>query len=363
MTGLLATQAAAIAHHVLIDVLIAHCGLCIVDAQLVEGFVKAEIGHHRGDHRVVQEFAALLHMLTINIKDMVAGEHIALFIHAEAAVTVAVEGKAHIQALFHHKFPEAFNMGGAGVFVDVAAIRFRVDHIGLGSQSIKHAFCHVPGRTVGAIQAHFHTLKRVQSQADQVTDITVAARHIVHSAADIPARCQRNGVQLAVQIIFHQGDDLRVHLLARTGEKLDAIVIIRIMGGGDHDAAVKAIGSGHIGNRRGGGDVKQAGFRTGCGNAAGQGVLKHITGPPGVFADDDPGRTFLTVLLSEVSVVPAQEAAYLKSMIHRQGHIGFTTETVRSEIFTHYRSSFFTKTPPAFQICSPGTTPRTQDVG
>ena len=254
-------------------------------------------------------------------------------------------------------------MGGACVFIDVAAVRLRVDHIGPGAQGIKNALGNIPGGAVGAVQAHLQTLEGIKPQADQVAHIAVPARHIVNRPADAGTGRQGHRRKLPVQIILHHTDDLRIHLLAGTGEELDAVVIVRIMGGGDHHTAVKAIGPGHIGNGGRGGDMEQAGFRAGGGDAAGEGILKHIAGAPGVLADDDPGRTLQSLLPSEISIIPAQKAAHLKGMIHRQGHIGFPPEAIGSKIFTHYRASFFTRIPPVFQICPPGTTPRTQDVG
>ena len=49
MTTLLAANAAAVLSHVLIDVLVAHSGLGVADALLIESLIQAKIGHNRGN--------------------------------------------------------------------------------------------------------------------------------------------------------------------------------------------------------------------------------------------------------------------------------------------------------------------------
>ena len=103
MAALLTADAAAVFGHVLVHVFVADGGLGVADAQLVEGLVQTKVGHDRSDHRVVQQLAALLHVAAVDVQDVVAGDDITLFIHAEAAVSIAVVGKTDVQSLFHHE--------------------------------------------------------------------------------------------------------------------------------------------------------------------------------------------------------------------------------------------------------------------
>ena len=50
---------------------------------------------------------------------------------------------------------------------------------------IEHRFSDVPGTAIGAVQANLDTLEGIDTKADQVAHIAVAACHIVHSAADV----------------------------------------------------------------------------------------------------------------------------------------------------------------------------------
>ena len=81
-------------------------------------------------------------------------------------------------------------MGGACVQVDIQAVGLVVDDIGVCAQRIEHALGNVPAGTVGAVQTHLDALEGVDTQADQVAHVAVAACHIVHGAADVLPVCK-----------------------------------------------------------------------------------------------------------------------------------------------------------------------------
>ena len=273
---------------------------------------------------------------------MVTGDHIALFIHAEAAVCIAVIGKTHVQTLFHHKLLQALDVGGACVQVDIQAVGLVVDDIGVCAQRIEHALGNVPAGTVGAVQTHLDALEGVDAQADQVTHVAVAARHIVHGAADVlpVGKGQLRPVlikdmELAVDVVLHQQQGLLGHLFAVAVDQLDAVVVERVMAGGDHNAAVKIIHAGNVGHAGGGGDVEQVGIRTGSGQARHQAVLEHVGAAAGILADDDAGRLVVTAALPQCIIIPAQKTAHLVGVVGGQVHSGLATEAVCTKIFSH----------------------------
>ena len=143
---------------------------------------------------------------------------------------------------------------------------------------------------------------------------------------------------MAVNVGLHQGDDGLVHFLAGAVDELDAVVVVGIVAGGDHNAAVEAVGPGHIGHRGGGGHVQQIGIGTGGHQAAYQAVLKHIAGPAGILADDDPGRLIGAAPALQLAVVPAQKTAHPKGVVSGEGAVGFPAEAVSSEILSHNSS-------------------------
>ena len=328
MAALLPADAGATLLHILVDVLVAHLSLGVVDAQLIQGLVQAEVGHDGGHHRVGHQLAPLLHVAAVDVEDVVAGDDIALFVHAQAAVGVAVVGEAHVQALLHHQFLQTLNVGGAGVEVDIQAVGLCVDDSGVGAQGVKHGLGDVPAGAVGAVQAHLHAPEGIHTQGNQVADVPVAAGDVVHSAADfvLPGEGQlgpllAKGHQLAVQVVLHQLDGLLVHLLPLIVDKLDAVVVVGVVAGGDHDAAVEVVHPGDVGHGRGGGDVEHIGVRTRGHQASHQGVLEHVAGTAGVLADDDAGRALFggAALLRGPGpffcIIPAEETAYFVRVV------------------------------------------------
>ena len=374
MAALLAAQTVAVHHHVFVDVLVAHLGLLIADAALVEGLVQTEVAHNGGHHGVAHELPFLFQVLAAEVENMVSGDDLALFVHRQAPVRVAVKGEACVQTVFHHKLLQALNVGGAGIGVDVVAVGLVVDDIGLGAQGIEHGFCNVPGAAVGAVQTDAQALKGVEPQADQIADVPVSAGHIVHRPANLlpfgggkllPAAAE--ALQISVNVALNQGDDGLVHFFAGAVDELDAVVVVGVVAGGDHNAAVEALSADDEGHAGGGGYVQQVGIRAGGHQTAHQAVLKHIAGTAGILADDDSRRIVGTGPALQLAIVPAQETPHLEGVVGSQGYVGFAAEAVSAKVFSHrYPPQSFrlaTMLPPVFQMLSGGTTPRTQEVG
>ena len=209
MTTLLTTDTAAVLRHVLIDVLVAHSGLCIADALLIESLVQAEVGHNGSNNSVCQQFATFLHIAAVDVQDMITSDDITLFIHTQATVSIAVIGETNIQTLLYHELLQTLNMGRAGIVVDVQTVRLCIDDIGIGTQRIKHRLSNIPACTVGAVQTNLDTLEGVDTEADQVAHIAVTACHIVHRAADMLTVSKRQfrpilveHVELAVDVVL-----------------------------------------------------------------------------------------------------------------------------------------------------------------
>ena len=131
-------------------------------------------------------------------------------------------------------------------FHDLRDILLIVDDIGICVQSIKHGFGNIPACTVGAVQTDLHALEGIDAQRNQVANIAIAACHIVHSAADVLAVSER---QLRPVLIKH----------------MKLAVIVGVVAGRDHDAAIKVIHTGDVGHRRRSGDVQQVGICAGSG--------------------------------------------------------------------------------------------------
>ena len=146
-------------------------------------------------------------------------------------------------------------------------------------------------------------------------------------------------VKLAVDIVLYQQQDFFGHLFAVAVDQLDAVIVIGVVTGRDHDATVKVIHTGDVGHRRGGRDMKQVSICTGSGQASNQTILEHIRAAAGILADDDAGRLVVAVTLTQSVIIPAQKTAYLVGMVSSQSNSSLPTEAISSKILSHY--SFF----------------------
>ena len=196
----LTDSTAAVFSHVLIDVLVAHSGLSVTNTLLIKSLVQAKIGHDRGNDGVSQQLATLLHVATVDVQDMVAGNDITLFIHTQATVSIAIEGKTDVQTVLHHELLQTLDVGRASVVVDICAVGLVVNDVGICAQSIKHRLGNIPVCTVGAVQTNLDALEGVDAQREQVAHIAVAACYIVYSAADVLTM----GKASAARILVHK---------------------------------------------------------------------------------------------------------------------------------------------------------------
>ena len=133
---------------------------------------------------------------------MVAGDLVALFVNRQAAVRVAVEGKADIQLVVHYELLQMLDVGAAAVRVDVVSVRMVIHHVNLGAQGFEYCRGNLPGGAVGNVQAYLYVFEAVLGQGNEVADVTVAARHVIHGTADGFPFGNRY-FYFTVNIIFH----------------------------------------------------------------------------------------------------------------------------------------------------------------
>ena len=250
MAGLLAADEVAVLAHILPDVLVAHGGLFVAYAGLVQGLIQAEVAHYGGDEGIGIQPAALLHVAGAHIHYLVARDIGAVFVHGEAAVGVAVEGEAEVEPVFAHQLLQGGDVGGAAVHVYVQAVGLVADDVGICTQGVEHALGYHPGAAVGAVQAHLYALIRVGREADKVADVAVAACGIVHRAAYLRSGGMRRLRGYAVQIRLYLVQDGFLHLLALAVEQLYAVVMVWVMARAYHDAAVEVVHAGDVGDAR-----------------------------------------------------------------------------------------------------------------
>ena len=200
-------------------------------------------------------------------------------------------------------------MGRASIVVDVRTVGLCIDDVGICAQSIEHRLSDVPGTAVGAVQTNLDTLERVDSEADQIAHVAVAAGHIVHSAANVFPVSERQlqpvlveHMELSIDVVLYQQQDLLGHFLAIAVDQLDAVIVVGIMAGRNHDATVEVVHAGDVGHTGRSSDVQQIGVCAGGRQTGTKAVLKHVGAAAGVLADDDAGRLVVAVALTQCVV-------------------------------------------------------------
>jgi len=142
-------------------------------------------------------------------------------------------------------------------------------------------------------------------------------------------------MELAVDVVLHQQQSFLGHFLAVAVDQLDAVIVVGVVAGGDHDTTIKVIHTGNISHGGRGGDMEQVGICTGSGQASHQAVLEHIRAAAGILTNDDTGRLVVAVALTQSVVIPAQKTTNLVCVVGGQRDSGFATEAIGSKILSH----------------------------
>ena len=103
VAGLLTTEGVAGDLHRLEHVAVADLGLAHPDAGPLHGLHEAEVAHHGGHDRVLDEPALVAQREGEHGEQLVAVDDGALVVDREAAVGVAVEGEADVGAVLQHR--------------------------------------------------------------------------------------------------------------------------------------------------------------------------------------------------------------------------------------------------------------------
>ena len=274
----------------------------------------------------------LVQVHTAHVQDLVAVDHTAVLIHCQAAVGIAVVGKAHVQALLHHVALQALHMRGATVHIDVKSVGRGVDHAHVGTQRVEHRLGHRGRRAVGAIQADLDALQRKVRARDERGNVAVATLHVIDRSANVVARGQRHPA-LAIDVILDELQHVLVHLKAVAVDELNAVIAKRVVARADHDAAIEAALHGLMRHTRRGDHVQHICVRTARDQATHQRRLEHIARATRVLAHDHA-----CLALAVGTVIPTHKTADLVRMLHGQPNIGLAAKAVGAKVL-HKRSS------------------------
>lgn len=196
----------------------------------------------------------------------------------------------------------------------------------LGAQFAEHMRSDVVGGAVGGVD---HQLQPVEIQVVRegaLAEFDVAALGVGH-AARAAQFFRADAAQRLVHRLLDGGLDVVGQLHAMGGEELDAVVLVRIVRGADHDTGGQAQRARQVGHGRRRDGPGQQHVDTGGRQAGFQGGFQHVAGNAGVLADHD---------LGPVAAAPAGVLA----MFARQHPAGGIAQTQREGGVDHRAADF-----------------------
>ena len=286
MAGLLAAHVDARCPHVLDHIAVADLGPVQGQPQTGQQPFQPQIGHHRGHGPATGQPAVLGPVAGDQRHDLVTVDLLAVLVGQDHPVGVAVQGDAQIGTARSHGRLHAFGMGGAAFVVDVGTVGVDADGDHLGAQLPQNLGRNLVGGAVGAID---DDLQPVQPQAPRegvLDEFDVAAGLVAQPAG--PA--QAGGVRqlLAVAVLDDRLDrrfDRIGQLEPVRSEQLDAVVLVRVVRGRDHDAQIGPQRAGQHGHGRGRQWPEQDHVQAHGDEPGGQRRFDHVAGQAGVLTD------------------------------------------------------------------------------
>ena len=298
--------------HRLEDVAVPHGGLPHVDARVPQGQLEAEVAHHGGHERVLDEPARVLERQGEDRHDLVPVDLAAGGVHGEAAVGVAVVGDPEVGPELDDGPLEGLQVGRAAAVVDVQAVGLRADDVHLGARAAEGVRRDPAGGAVGAVQDHAHPLEPVRDGPHQVQDVAVLG---VREQVDAPdpgagGAPEVAGLEDLLDLVLHPVRELP----PAVGQELDPVVGGRVVRGGDHHAEVGVEVRHQVGQRGGRQDPGVVDVHARAGETRGHGGAEELPAGPPVPGDDRRGAPPLACV-----AVAEHDRGRLGQV---QGHVG-----------------------------------------
>ena len=133
MAGLFAADDGAVREHALQNVAVAHSSLDHLKALLLHSDGEAKVAHDGRDNLGVGELAASGEVRTADSQDVVTVDLIALAVHEQYAVGVAVVGQTDVSMGAQHELAQGLEVRRAALNVNVGAAVIGVDGMNRGA--------------------------------------------------------------------------------------------------------------------------------------------------------------------------------------------------------------------------------------
>ena len=120
--------------HLLQHMAVAYIGADQQEIPLTAKFMQAQVGHNRGYDSISVETTLASHSFSAHGQYLVAIDNMALFIHQQAAVGVAVKGDTQVVLPCHYAPAQGLHMGGAATVIDIDTVRLIEDEVRMQRQ-------------------------------------------------------------------------------------------------------------------------------------------------------------------------------------------------------------------------------------
>ena len=207
---------------------------------------------------------------------MIAVNAVAVLVNRQAAIGIAVVSKTQVKVAIFDQLTQLANVGATAVHVDVLAVRLGGNGRHLRAQRLEHALAQGIRAAVCAVQRHLEAIKALLCQRNQEFRIRIALAAGVNHAANLGAQRVFNARAVAVQVSLACSHRGVFQLFAVSVEHLNAVVLIRVVTCGNHNAKSEVIRARDVGNARSGHHTQKVRIRATRNNARRQRMLKHV---------------------------------------------------------------------------------------
>lgn len=263
---------------------------------------------------------------------MIPVDHLPFLIDAKTAVRIAIMRNAEIGMVLQNGFLQRFQMCGAAVIVDIHPIGQRVNDLDLSAKLPQNLRHYLIRSTIRAVQNNIHSVKTLAAGAQNKFHILVQEVGAILNMSDLVAgRTGKRVILLQLmndsfQLIF---DSIR-KFVPIAAEKLDAVVMIRIMGSRNDNACFCLMAAGQIGNSRSRDHSGQHGTSACRTNSCRNRCLKHLAGQTRIPPDQNQG-----LLLRFPAEIKRSRASQPISHFRLQRNICLTANAIRTKQSCH----------------------------
>ncbi len=202
--------------------------------------LEAEIAHDRGHKRVLSEPSLFHHLERADGHDRVTVNDCPLLVAQDDTVRVAVKGDADLGTVRYHGPGDDLGVERSATLVDVHPVRLVIERDDVRAELDKDARTDLVGGAVCRIH-HDAQARKVHAARDgRFYELVVTADRIIdpEGLADLRGR-RADGIDGAGEDqVLHLLFDLVRKLEPVAAEELDAVVLIGVVRGRDHDARI-----------------------------------------------------------------------------------------------------------------------------